>query len=126
LCNLIQGFIFVTFFFSIIVDGFKLVFMRYLFLVVVLTVFSSLAFSQEVKGLESKMEKEQLIEGVSSALKTDSVVVVKRWKSKAIYALNGSQTSFRNWNSGGRTNIALLGFIHASANYKYKFLKWGK
>jgi hypothetical protein len=69
------------------------------------------------------MEKEQLIEGESSALKTDSSVVLKRWKSKAIYALNDSKTSFRNWNSGGRTNIALLCFIHASANYKYKSLK---
>ena len=99
--------------------------MRHLYLVVVFSLFSFVSVSQDVKSVDSKMEKEQLIEGESSFLKTDSIVVVKRWKSKAIYALNGSQTSFRNWNSGGRTNIALLGFIHASANYKYKSLKWG-
>jgi hypothetical protein len=31
--------------------------MRYLFLVVVLTVFSSVAFSQEVKSIENEMEQ---------------------------------------------------------------------
>jgi hypothetical protein len=50
--------------------------------------------------------------------------IVPRWKLKALYALNGSQTTFINWNAGGRTNVSLLGFISASANYKSRQLKW--
>lgn len=52
------------------------------------------------------------------------VSVPTRWRLKAIYALNGSQTSFVNWNAGGRTNISILGFTSASANYKRDHLKW--
>ena len=55
-------------------------------------------------------------------IKIDSIV--KPWRLKAIYSLNGSQTTFKNWNAGGRTNISLLGFISASGNYKSKHLKW--
>ncbi len=40
------------------------------------------------------------------------------WKLKAIYGLNGTQSSFVNWNAGGRNNISLLGYIEASANWK--------
>jgi len=42
----------------------------------------------------------------------------KNWKLKVIYGINGSQTSFVNWNAGGRNNIAVLGFIDAFGNYK--------
>lgn len=48
----------------------------------------------------------------------------KRWKLKAIYGLNGTQTSFINWNAGGRNNISLLGSISASANYEKNTFKW--
>jgi hypothetical protein len=47
-----------------------------------------------------------------------------KWKLKAIYGLNGTQTSFVNWNAGGRNNVSLLGSISASANYEKKTLKW--
>lgn len=61
-------------------------------------------------------------------VKIDTTVVKdtipKKWKLNAIYALNGSQTSFKDWNAGGRTNISILGFVTASADYKYKLLKW--
>ena len=55
-------------------------------------------------------------------IKTDSIP--KKWKLKAIYGLNGTQTSFVNWNAGGRNNVSLLGSISASANYEKKTLKW--
>ncbi|MEN9999630.1 MAG: hypothetical protein RI922_2620 [Bacteroidota bacterium] len=57
-----------------------------------------------------------------SLIKTDSIP--KKWKLKAIYGLNGTQTSFVNWNAGGRNNVSLLGSISASANYEKKTLKW--
>ncbi len=49
---------------------------------------------------------------------------VKNWKLKAIYGVNGSQTAFVNWNAGGRNNIAALGFIDATGNYKKGTFKW--
>jgi len=48
----------------------------------------------------------------------------KKWKLKAIYGLNGTQTSFVNWNAGGRNNVSLLGSISASANYEKNTFKW--
>jgi|TARA_R110000737_G_scaffold223373_3_gene238404 hypothetical protein len=48
----------------------------------------------------------------------------KKWKLKVIYGINGSQTSFVNWNAGGRNNIAVLGFIDALGNYKKGNFKW--
>jgi hypothetical protein len=50
--------------------------------------------------------------------------IPKRWKLKAIYSLNGTQSSFVNWNAGGRNNISVLGSITASANYTNKEFKW--
>jgi hypothetical protein len=57
------------------------------------------------------------------SLKTDSVVISK-WKLKAVYTLNGTQTSFINWNAGGRNNISLLGTITSNAYYEFKKMKW--
>ena len=48
----------------------------------------------------------------------------KKWKLKAIYGLNGTQTSFVNWNAGGRNNVSLLGSISASANFEKNTFKW--
>ncbi len=42
-----------------------------------------------------------------SLIKKDSIPP-KYWKLKAIYGLNGTQSSFVNWNAGGRNNISLL------------------
>ncbi|MCH2224480.1 MAG: DUF3078 domain-containing protein [Crocinitomicaceae bacterium] len=53
---------------------------------------------------------------------TDSVQ--PDWKFKSIYGLNGTQSSFVNWNAGGRNNISVLGFISASAKYKKSNIKW--
>jgi hypothetical protein len=48
----------------------------------------------------------------------------KYWKLKATYQLNGSQSSFVNWNSGGRNNFAVLGNIIANSAYEKGKLKW--
>ena len=50
--------------------------------------------------------------------------IPKNWRLKATYGLNGTQSSFINWNAGGRNNIALLGYIEASANYSKGNYKW--
>ncbi|NVK64180.1 MAG: DUF3078 domain-containing protein [Flavobacteriales bacterium] len=54
----------------------------------------------------------------------DEDTIPSNWRLKAIYGLNGTQSSFVNWNSGGRNNIALLGYIAASAKYEKDNLKW--
>jgi hypothetical protein len=48
----------------------------------------------------------------------------KKWNIKSSQGLNGSQTSFMNWNSGGRTNFSLLGFVNSSAYLKTRKLKF--
>ncbi|MFN5652448.1 MAG: hypothetical protein ACK465_02375, partial [Flavobacteriia bacterium] len=39
------------------------------------------------------------------------------WKFKSLYSLSGTQTSFVNWNAGGRNNISIIGSGSASAYY---------
>ena len=46
------------------------------------------------------------------------------WTNKAIFGLNGTQSSFVNWSAGGRNNVSVLGFIDASAVYQRRDLKW--
>lgn len=73
------------------------------------------------------MKKQLLFLALSLATVANSqtdTAKVKNWKLKAIYGVNGSQTSFVNWNAGGRNNVALLGFIDATANYSKKTFKW--
>ncbi|MBL1279617.1 MAG: DUF3078 domain-containing protein [Fluviicola sp.] len=55
---------------------------------------------------------------------TDSIAKDPNWKLQGIYGLNGTQSSFVNWNAGGRNNISLLGYISGSANYKKGTTKW--
>lgn len=61
---------------------------------------------------------------LSSIAQTDTTKADPYWKMKAIYGLNGTQTSFVNWNAGGRNNISVLAYISAQANYKKDNLKW--
>lgn len=56
-------------------------------------------------------------------LKADSTLNSK-WKLKAVYTLNGTQSSFVNWSSGGRNNISVLGTLVSNAYYQSKHLKW--
>lgn len=50
--------------------------------------------------------------------------IPSNWKLKALYGINGTQSSFVNWNAGGRNNISVLGFISASALYEKDRMKW--
>ncbi len=50
--------------------------------------------------------------------------IPSNWKLKAIYGANGTQSSFVNWNAGGRNNIALLGYVAGSAKYEKGKIKW--
>jgi hypothetical protein len=56
-----------------------------------------------------------------SQSKQDSV---KYWKLKSLYGLNGTQSSFVNWNAGGKNNISLIGSISASAYFAKDQLNW--
>lgn len=46
------------------------------------------------------------------------------WTSKMLFGINGSQSSFVNWAAGGRNNVALLGFLDATATYRKNNFKW--
>ena len=46
------------------------------------------------------------------------------WKLSSLYSLSGTQSSFVNWNSGGRNNISLIGNITASADYNKDKWNW--
>ena len=48
----------------------------------------------------------------------------KNWKMKAIFGLNGTQTSFVNWSAGGRNNVSVLGSIIARAEYDKNKIRW--
>lgn len=62
-----------------------------------------------------------LVLGVTTAKAQDST---SYWKLKATYGLNGTLSSFVNWNAGGRNNFSILGFIDASAKYQKNKIKW--
>ncbi len=49
---------------------------------------------------------------------------LKYWKVKTIFGLNGTQSSFVNWNAGGRTNISAIGLFSFTANYEKDSWKW--
>lgn len=46
------------------------------------------------------------------------------WKFKSLYSLSGTQTSFVNWNAGGRNNISIIGAASGSAYYTRDNIKW--
>ena len=54
-------------------------------------------------------------------VKADSI---KSWKLKSLYSLSGTQSSFVNWNAGGRNNISMIGSVGASAYYTRDNVKW--
>lgn len=58
---------------------------------------------------------------IFAQVKPDSI---KSWKLKSLYSLNGTQSSFVNWNAGGRNNISLIGAVGASAYYTRDKIKW--
>ena len=54
----------------------------------------------------------------------EKVDSLKSWKLKSLYSLSGTQSSFFNWNAGGRNNISMIGSIGASAYYTKNNVKW--
>lgn len=46
------------------------------------------------------------------------------WKAKSTFGLNMTQSSFTNWNAGGRNNISGIAFVNAQANYKKNNVRW--
>lgn len=50
--------------------------------------------------------------------------IPKNWKTEIGFGLNGSQSSFVNWNAGGRNNVSALALISATATYNKGNLKW--
>lgn len=62
--------------------------------------------------------------GLSQSTDNVDSTIQTHWKLKAIYTLNGTQSSFVNWSAGGRNNISLLGSINVSAYYDKKNMKW--
>lgn len=48
----------------------------------------------------------------------------RTWRLASKFALNGTQSSFVNWNAGGRNNISLLGSIVGSAAYRKEKISW--
>lgn len=63
---------------------------------------------------------------VSFSQNTESTdtTLKQNWKLRALYTLNGTQTSFINWSAGGRNNVALMGTIAANAYYEKDHMKW--
>jgi hypothetical protein len=58
-----------------------------------------------------------LLFALSAAFYSNAQDSISYWKFKSLYSLNGTQTSFVNWNAGGRNNISLIGSATASAYY---------
>lgn len=46
------------------------------------------------------------------------------WTSQVTFGANGTQSSFVNWNAGGRNNVSVQGFINATAKYAKKNSTW--
>lgn len=55
---------------------------------------------------------------------TSGIDTLSSWKLSSLYSLSGTQSSFVNWNSGGRNNISLIGNISASALYNIDKWNW--
>lgn len=66
-----------------------------------------------------------IAQDTTTVAKKDTIpAILNAWKLKAIYTVNGTQTSFVNWNAGGRNNVSVLGSISASANFKKGHISW--
>lgn len=52
------------------------------------------------------------------------VVKEKNWKLKVLFGANGTQSSFVNWNAGGRNNLSVIAYISASADFEKNKWSW--
>jgi hypothetical protein len=57
-------------------------------------------------------------------IKLDTLKPIKPWKFKFIYQLTGTQSTFVNWNAGGRNNLSLIGTISTGNYYSKGDSKW--
>ena len=57
-------------------------------------------------------------------VKKDTIRIEKPWKFKMIYQLNGTQSTFVNWNAGGRNNLSIIGTISTGNYYSKGDSKW--
>lgn len=48
----------------------------------------------------------------------------RTWRLESKFGVNGTQSSFVNWNAGGRNNISLLGFVNARVAYRKEKISW--
>lgn len=62
--------------------------------------------------------------GVARAQDTPNLTDTTYWKSKVLFGLNGTQTSFVNWSAGGRNNFSALAFLDGNALFQKGNLKW--
>lgn len=62
--------------------------------------------------------------GFTAYSQTDSTALPNNWKLKVLFGANGTQSSFVNWNAGGRNNLSVIGYISASANYSKNKWQW--
>ncbi len=58
------------------------------------------------------------------SLRTVNSDTVMGWKKGGLFAVNLSQTSLKNWASGGQNSIALNGILSYSANLKQERSAW--
>lgn len=61
---------------------------------------------------------------ISMAFTQHNDTLMPNWKLKGVYALNGTQSSFVNWNAGGRNSVSLLGSIELSTKFSKNKIKW--
>lgn len=80
--------------------------MNHFYLSVLISLFFGEAISQELDTNDVKKES------------------IPGWKAKSAFGLNMTQSSFTNWNAGGRNNISGLAFVNAQANYKINNIRW--
>ncbi len=83
---------------------------NYVFVLALLISYST--FSQEADSVV-----------VSDSIETTDTIV-SAWRKSTNFGLNGSQSSFVNWNAGGRNNVTLIVFSESSAVYTCKKFKW--
>lgn len=54
----------------------------------------------------------------------DTTAKETNWKASSVFGLNGTQSSFVNWNAGGRNSVSVTGFINAQAHYNKAKFQW--
>jgi hypothetical protein len=91
--------------------------MKRIGLVVILALFASGLFAQEIQKV-AKVKSEVL-----SAVPADTAI--KHWLVEGSGSLQFSQAAFSNWSSGGQNSLGLVAWINFKANYRNGKHMWG-